>query len=379
MPHRSGETGFKTTSFTCRKPHVVVTERFSDGRLGRQLVKQLPDDYAFPDCLDVCVATRDELLVESDAEQFSIEVSMRTAKGAACEHEGGDYVCGGGFGRNYNAKLQDREKNLGTWLLDFFKQADAKLAATGSQRRAVTFQEFHDVLEIMRRGLAAWFTVKRLKLFNVPKKTPVLAVGFNDMLIKTLALSQFESIGRYRSFCDTTTKLDENMKFEIQWAAICEYAQLPHKPVAYVCKNKIAEMRREQQAILSQLKQEKKKKKEKEKKQWLEARRRLIYGRDSPDNDRPDNDRETQLARTRSALVQPRIIQFGAGEASARPAERASARPAERASARPAERADRAMPPVPSFGPSRTSAAVPLFGAGRAVNGSGLPPWMRKQ
>ena len=266
MPHRSGETGFKTTSFTCRKPHVVVTERFSDGRLGRQLVKQLPDDYAFPDCLDVCVATRDELLVESDAEQFSIEVSMRTAKGAACEHEGGDYVCGGGFGRNYNAKLQDREKNLGTWLLDFFKQADAKLAATGSQRRAVTFQEFHDVLEIMRRGLAAWFTVKRLKLFNVPKKTPVLAVGFNDMLIKTLALSQFESIGRYRSFCDTTTKLDENMKFEIQWAAICEYAQLPHKPVAYVCKNKIAEMRREQQAILSQLKQEKKKKKEKEKK-----------------------------------------------------------------------------------------------------------------
>lgn len=361
MPHRSGETGFKSLIFTCRKAHVVVTERFLEGttgplKVGRQVIQQLPKTLAFPDCISVCVAARDKLLVDSDAEHYSIEISMRTKEGRACEHDGGDYVCGGGFATNYTAELLPREKNMSRWLVDFFEKSDKELeirrrAAPEAEQddwrvQAVTFQEFHDILDIMRRALSAWFAVKRAKLFSVPPKTAALSLRFNDVLIKVLALSQYEQIERYREFCVTTTKLDDNITFELQWAVICEIAQIPLKTMAFVCKNKLAKQRKEQKIIFAQIKQDQTKRQSRAQ----ERRQRLLDARNQLGQ---EPKRLNKLARVSRVLVEHGVAQFRNNRMRGTEKE-----------------------PGPGTG---AETCVPLFGTGKAENGSGLPPWLQKK
>ena len=339
-------SGFKTEQFVPRRVHVIVKEE-KKGDNGKVLVQKLPENLPFPRCIELCTQARDKLLMQSDCENYSIEIAMLDEKKQRCGHPGGDYVSGGGFAKDYKAALKKREQNMGKWLLQFFQQSDAAMRKHGINQN-IDFQEFHETLEIMRRALDAWFLVKRKMMFQVPKGVPALVVDFNDMVAKALTLGQHKETEQYLKFCNQGGNLEQNLSFEIKWAAICEHAQLPHQSKVFVRKSwrgKFMKRVRE-----NQKKQEKAKcKRKREDSRFVKS---LLNGEtcinQACEQLKADREKEEQSLKScikkqqLRTLAEPKFVHVRS--------------------------------------PSTISASSSsLFGSGKAANGAGLPAWLRKK
>jgi hypothetical protein len=161
--------------------------------------------------------------------------------GNVCEHQGGEYVAGGGFATTYNARLTTPEKPMGKWMMQFFTGLEQHAADTPD----VKFQMFHDMLDLLRRALGGLHVLRRKNWFAMPKTMPDVRVGFARMLHKCLPHSQYATsddkyLPVYRAACQQTfqsTGLRAKLTFEIVWAAVSEQAQIPYEALPYHCLN----------------------------------------------------------------------------------------------------------------------------------------------
>ena len=207
----------------------------------RRLVQSLPPELPMEQCLATFVSLRDELLATSVAQQYEVRIFKADSAGKACEHEGGEYVAGGGVAPTYNARLTTREEPMGKWLMQFF----TKLTQHTTDQADMKFQIFHDMLDLLRRALGGFHVLRRKGWFATPKTKPDVQVEFVRMLYKCLPHSQYATsddqyLPVYRSACQAKfapTGLRAKLTFEIIWAAISEQAQIPHTALAYHCVN----------------------------------------------------------------------------------------------------------------------------------------------
>lgn len=236
---------YKTDIFKHRVYFMQVRECDAacnfDPKKHRCLVQSLPHKLPMAQCLATFVTLRDELLTTSVAQQYEVKVLKADSTGKPCEHEGGEYIQGGGFAPTYKARLTPTEKPMANWLMKLFTGSETHASPHVAKR----FQHFHDMLELMRRSLNAFHVLKRKKWFATPKSTPAVQVEFARMLYKCLARSQYATLddnflAAYRPVSRSAFEasgLRAKLTFEIVWAAICEQAQMPHEALAYHCVN----------------------------------------------------------------------------------------------------------------------------------------------